>query len=994
MRTLQDILADLPFEDLPPAWQDHDLALFSPAKRLWDYQQEALQFALKALWKYYEDFRDFAEGEPGTANEERKERLWQWYRDNGLEEDLDIPLKKQKREVRALLEGYYPAEGGRIPYRHFINRMGFWMATGSGKSLVLIKLVEILWRLMRRGEIPPHPVLVLTARDDLLAQLKAHAEEFNKGRTDFHIHLADLKSYPDAQRSFLPIMGEHELTTFFYRADNLSDEQKERILDFHNYENGGRWYVLLDEAHKGDKEDSKRQHIYSIFSRNGFLFNFSATFADPRDVLTTVYNFNLSEFVRAGYGKHICILKQENRAFKDKEDYTGVEKQRVVLKALLMLAYVRKAQEGLPPGRPAYHRPLMLALVNSVNTKNADLKLFFRELERIGRGDVDAAVWKQAREELWAELEKGPEWLFENKRFSADQALFDSVTMDVLLRLVYNAPAPGEIEVMLRPPNRQEMAFKLKSAEQPFALIKIGDISNFLKEELEGYEVIEGYEDEGFFRRLNEEDSPINILMGSRTFYEGWDSNRPNVITYINIGTGTEAKKFILQSVGRGVRIEPFPGKRRRLFSLYNSHEVDEATFRDLREKAPILETLFIFGTNRKALHMVIEQLDQEKRREAEHELALQVNDEAVDGRLLLIPVYREARHTLLEAREPRKFEIAQDELEQLKQYVDYLADPRLLVTHHDAAPADIALLARCLEHPANYFNTQKNRRYGRIDILLPRLFAYFKVIPQQADDLKPLKDEINHFRHIKVFLKDITELQAKIQQVRLYRDPKEEQDALIKDLQEGRISPEEFKQRYEELAKQIPREVYEHNGEKLQIRHLARHYYLPVLLSENERIGWIQHVIRHDSEVKFLNHLEEYLKQQGNAFDKLNWWAFSKIDETLDNVYIPYYDPESNRIRRFFSDFIFWLQKEDQYAIVFVDPKGKQQTNYQYKVDGFQGLFQSESGLSRNFKYENFSVHVHLLLYTEDENQAPDGYRAYWFDSPQKIVQKILDMP
>jgi len=124
MPTLQDMLTDLPFADLPPAWQDHDLATFSADKRLWDYQQEALQYALKALWKYYEDFQDFAPGEPEAANEGRKERLWAWYRDNGLEANLDIPLKKQKRDVRALLEAYYSTEEDRIPYRHFINRMG------------------------------------------------------------------------------------------------------------------------------------------------------------------------------------------------------------------------------------------------------------------------------------------------------------------------------------------------------------------------------------------------------------------------------------------------------------------------------------------------------------------------------------------------------------------------------------------------------------------------------------------------------------------------------------------------------------------------------------------------------------------------------------------------------------------------------------------------------------------------------------------------------
>ena len=989
MRTLQHILTDFPFADLPPAWQDHDLVIFSSAKQLWDYQQEALQFALKALWKYYEDFRDFAPSESEAANEERKERLWQWYKDNGLDGDLDIPLQNQRRDVRAILEDYYPVEGNRIHYRHFINRMGFWMATGSGKSLVLIKLIEILWRLMCREEIPVHPILVLTARDDLLAQLKAHVEEFNAGHTGFHIYLEDLRAYPERQRMFLPLITEHELTVFFYRADNLSDEQKERIVDFRNYENHGRWYVLLDEAHKGDKEESKRQHIYSILSRNGFLFNFSATFTDLRDILTTVYNFNLSEFIRAGYGKHICILKQENRAFRDEEDYTGAEKQRVVLKALLMLAYARKAQETLPSRFSAYHRPLMLTLVNSVNTRDADLKLFFRELERIGHGDIEETVWQQAREELLAELTEGPEWIFESEQFLVNRGLFESITQKELLCLVYNAPAPGEIEVLLRPSNRQEMAFKLKSAAEPFALIKIGDISGWLKEELEGYEIIEGYEDEGFFQRLNEDVSPINILMGSRTFYEGWDSNRPNVITYINIGTGTEARKFILQSVGRGVRIEPLRGKRRRLLSLYNADEVDQMTFDTLKDHAPVLETLFIFGTNRNALQTVIQYLDQEKPRE--HEIELAVNKEAVDQRPLLIPVYRETDHTIFEEREPPKFEVAQEELDLLRKYVSYLDDPRLLVCQHSASPSDISILTRCLKEE-KFFNITNGRRYGRLDILLPRLFTHFKVVPQEVDGLKPLEDEIRHFRHVKVFLKDISELQAKVQQVQLYRNSKKEQDEMIKALKEGRISPEKFKQRYDELSRRSPREVFEHGGQKLQICHIARHYYLPVLLSDRERIDWIRHVIRHASEVKFINELEQYLEQPENDFTFLNWWAFSKIDESLDEVYIPYYDPQSNCIRRFLPDFIFWLHKGHDYAIVFVDPKGMQQTNYQNKVDSFRSLFCTESGLPRVFEHNGLTVRVRLLFYTEDANRAPIGYQQYWFDNPSKIARCLLD--
>jgi len=991
MRALQEIIDDLSFESLPAAWQDVDPSDFSRNKRLWDYQQEALQYALRALWKYYEDFRDYREGEPPEADEERKHKLWQWYRDNGLEESLDFRLEGLRRDIRRLLEGYYPAENGCIPYHHFINRMGFWMATGSGKSLVLIKLIQLLWHLMRRGEIPQCDILILTARDDLLEQLRTHIAEFNQGRTDFRIHLADLKAYPDVKRSSLPTVGEHEITVFFYRADNLSDEQKERIVDFHNYENRGHWYVLLDEAHKGDKEDSKRQHIYSVLSRHGFLFNFSATFTDPRDVLTTVYNFNLSEFVRAGYGKHICILRQENRAFRDREDYTGEEKQRIVLKTLLVLAWMRKAQESLLQGIPAYHRPLALVLVNSVNTRDADLKLFFRELERVGRGDVVTSVWEQARAELRQELAAGPEWLFEEKRFTPDLAMLDGITLEELRRLVFNALAPGEIEVLLRPSNRQEMAFKLKTAEQPFALIKIGDISGWLKEELEGYEVIEGYEDEGFFRRLNEEDSPINILMGSRAFYEGWDSNRPNVITYINIGTGTDAKKFILQSAGRGVRIEPVAGKRRRLLNLYNAGEIDQATFHPLGPAADLLETLFIFGTNRAALQTVIQQLDQEKRREAEHEIALDLNEEVATGRPLLIPVYREVGYTVIEARRPRKFEIAADELDLLQRYVGYLGDPRLLVVHHGATPAQIRQLQKCLANSSEYFNTHNGRRYGRIDLLLSRLFAYFQVVPQEVDGIKPLEGEIRHFRHIRVFLRDIRELEEKIRQVRAYRDLEAERDDLIEQFESRAIDRETFKRKYDEIRARPKEEIFEHQGTKLRIRYVARHYYVPVLLSETETIAFIRHIIRHPSEVRFLNALEKCVERSGNAFENLDWWAFSRIDEALDEVYIPYYDPNSNRVRQFKPDFVFWLQKGNRYAIVFVDPKGMQQTDYQYKVDGFRELFQREDGTPWVFEREGMRVQVHLLLCTEDANRAPRGYQEYWLDNPENIA-RVLD--
>jgi hypothetical protein len=49
--------------------------------------------------------------------------------------------------------------------------------------------------------------------------------------------------------------------------------------------------------------------------------------------------------------------------------------------------------KGTGSGGILYHRPLMLVLVNSVNTEDADLELFFRELEQIARQGIDKAPW-------------------------------------------------------------------------------------------------------------------------------------------------------------------------------------------------------------------------------------------------------------------------------------------------------------------------------------------------------------------------------------------------------------------------------------------------------------------------------------------------------------------------------------------------------------------------------------------------------------------------
>jgi len=990
---LQSMVNDLQWDALPFNWTAFCLETFSPNKRLWNYQQEALVNALKALWKYYEDFADYQAGEDLDANLQRKRRFFAWYQANGLHTDLDIGLDhRTNRTIANLLSEYYEAANGKVAYWHFINRMSFWMATGSGKTLVLVKLIQVLRDLIQWGEVPPYDILVLTHRDDLIEQLKAHVTEFNAAHSDLFIRLRELREYPAAKREHPSLFQDREITVFYYRSDNLSDEQKEKIIDFRNYDDRGRWYILLDEAHKGDKEDSKRQHIYSILSRNGFLFNFSATFTDSRDLVTTVSNFNLAEFIEAGYGKHIAILKQEIRAFRDKDDYTNEEKQRVVLKSLLMLAYARKFYEDIRSVGPdlnsrriypmeLYHRPLLLTLVNSVNTEDADLKLFFRELERIGKGDLSADIWEQAKAELWEELKDRPAFLFEEgKQIEVDAAAFQGLSHEDLLVSVYNASSPGEIEILVRPSNRQELAFKLKSADRPFALIKIGDISGWLKEELAGYEVNERFDDEGYFERLNADDSDINILMGSRSFYEGWDSNRPNVINFINIGTGTDAKKFILQSVGRGVRIEPLRDRRKRLLPLYNAKQVEADLFQALQAKVLPLETLFIFGTNRNALQTVIEQLDQEKSRESEQQLSLFLNAEA-QCHTLLIPTYRQADRPRVEEERLTKFEITADELRLLRRYAEYISDDRVLLALYETEPMKLRAFRHSLQVPDDCYK-YKGKPFKNIHLLVRRLLDYFSVLPEEFEQLKVLEDEIRHFKHVKVSLKDISELQGKVERVSNYPTHLKELRA-----QYGAIPPEEYDRRLRAIS---DREQFDSDGKKIVIRYVANHYYIPLILSESDKIDYIKHVIKTPSEVEFVNRLEEHVCRPDHKFKDFDWWLFSKLDESLDQVYIPYYNPARNDISHFKPDFIFWLQQGDNYFIVFIDPKGTEHTDYEHKIDGYKALFVSDGNGRRVFPHEGLKVRVFTFLYTDDVNELAEGYKEYWFDDIGKAMTSL----
>lgn len=985
---LESIAENLNYGDMPETWQVPEADRFSEQKTFYDYQRSALENAARALYSYYGQEHDWHAGEAHDANDQRKQYFASLYRnfDDPLaalilkkyESRADEAREKQNQVFR-ILSDFITSYGNFIPYYKLINRMCFWMATGSGKTLVMVKLIEYLHFLKRHGEIPPHHVLILAPSNHLIDQIGRTVDEFNRSN-GLHVDLLPLRQA--GKRAYQSRLG-GSARVYYHRSDNVSDVNKEALIDYRTYENGGRWYVFLDEAHKGSKEDSKRQAYYAVMAREGFLFNFSATFTDNEDVVTTVKKYNLEEFIKNGHGKNIYLNKVEYDAFRNREkEISHDERRKIVLKSLITLACVSRRVDKLRKAtgiQKLYHQPLMLTLVNSVNTKieseRNDLWAFFQTLREIAVGEIDQKIFEQSKEDLLHEWEN-MQPLFEEHDKQTDRAdhapLVEALEVAGLREAIFHSQERGALQI-IRSSSDKELALQIKNADAPFALIRIGNTSKWRNQLLAGYEETTTLKEQSFFKDL--EQSSITILMGSRSFFESWDSNRPNVINFINIGM-KDAKKFVVQSIGRGVRIEPLENQRRRFSYLPGSPE--KSMIQPYCSMVQLPETLFLFATNRCAIESVLEGLEGLEAMRGSAFTRLEGFEKAPIPKIgrqnmpLLIPRYREDTRQLCAV----PFSMSDQTFQKLKNWLASTSDS-VFAVRDGLTTSQIAALRDTAKQKGNKLKVKSEKTYASLPFLHSRLLSHFSQTAMASGGVRKLEEEdIVHFSQICVHSQHAVELQEKISMVK--QGKTEDVQELAGLFSEGRITREEFDERY--TGKD------EDDFNDLKIKKIVGHYYLPVVPG-NRKASYIQHIIKVDSEVKFLNALEGWTSDNEVPWDA---WMFSKIDESLDNVYVPYFDEQGNRYRRFLPDFVFWMCKGNNYQIVFVDPKGTAHTSSYYKIDGYKRLFEQNQGHASTRKFSHgkrWKVSVKLLMFNS-KTRPPREYERYWCDDPRHIFQ------
>ncbi|GAA7248112.1 DEAD/DEAH box helicase family protein [Helicobacter pylori] len=922
-----------------------DFKSFDNNKELLDYQQQALINAFRMLVAYFRDFK------------ENKKEFYAFYQEHYSFANCDFTNKK----LNPLLKSHFKVENRCVSFENFINRLAFYMATGSGKTIVIIKLVELLSVAMGMGLIPKKNIMFFSANENLIKQFEKEIEKYNRGK-DFpkQIDFKNLKSitHRDFHRapkdSFIK-----QITLFYYRADLMNDEEsKENLLNYKDYWDNGENYVILDEAHKGNKSESKRQAIFSLLSLKGFLFNFSATFTEESDLITSVYNLSVGEWVKLGYGKESVLLKKNNlNAFKDLKDLNDLndrEKEIALLKALLLLGMQKRYKtEGY------FYDPLMLVFTHSVNVKNSDAEIFFKTLARVIEND-DGNDFIKAKEDLLEEL-KDLEFLFSaNKDKDYKVKVFKeglkSMDFKGLKEEVFYA-SNGHIEVIINPKNNQEIAFKLNTSDKVFCLIRIGDITEWICEKLKSVKVVSknlSFKEESYFSQIDK--SSINILVGSRTFETGWDSTRPSVILFLNIGLDDDAKKLVKQSFGRGVRIESVKNQRQRLAYL----DIDEAIKKDLKPNAAMLETLFVIPTNHASLEAILKiQKESENRGENRGSWREIKLEKTPIKHALFVPCYRKEPTSILKLPENASFKMSEKNFKDLKEYFNLMSEKHFILKHEIYDPKDYAMLKDMIQKA--HFKKVSTWHYKDLDYMISEIKG--KLYPNQKvpkDEFNALDNEkIVHFKRIKVKAGKKEELIKTIQEVKEHA-PLDKETLRIK-IAQGEIDPYDAEKHKQDKTFKV---------DGAELLKLKEYYYTPLIKAKD--CDWLKHVVKVKSEIDFLQELQDQ-ETTKTLQENYDFWAFSKIDEHLDNLFIPYIDGAAER--RFFPDFIFWLQKSDTQIICFIDTKGITYADYEHKADAYK-LFKDKIFNPENDP--NFKIKVVLKFYG-DKDRVGDNYRDYW---------------
>ena len=473
-----------------------------------------------------------------------------------------------------------------------LQKLAFWMATGSGKTLLLHLNYRQFRHYNSKYGLPPlDNILLITPNEGLSQQ---HIEEL------YASSIPAARFDPTAAGGMLFNAGTVQVT----EITKLVDEKQGGGIRVPVETFEGNNLIFVDEGHKGASGNAWRS-LRDDLGETGFTFEYSATFgqalaAANNDALIIEYgkaiafDYSYRHFYNDGYGKDFRILNLQRENTADDTD--------LLLLANLLSFYEQQlvfadAGDRLRPYN--LERPLWAFVGGSVNA-------VYQE-----SGNPRSDILAVARFLHWTLSQ--PAWATNGiKRILSGQSgLRDAAGQDIfadrfdylrargqdaaevyadIIRRIMHADGSGGLRLCRLQGNADELGLKVAGSDDYFGVIYIGDTSKFIRlveQDNSGIEI----EDDAFagslFDRINEtgdDTPPVQILIGAKKFMEGWNSWRVSTMGLLNIGRNEGSQ--IIQLFGRGVRLRGRQQSLKRSAATHGPHP----------NYIALLETLNIFA--------------------------------------------------------------------------------------------------------------------------------------------------------------------------------------------------------------------------------------------------------------------------------------------------------------------------------------------------------------------------------------------------------------
>ena len=482
-----------------------------------------------------------------------------------------------------------------------LNKIAFWQATGSGKTLIMhVNVLQYRHYLEKAGKHSDlNRIILLTPNEGLSAQ---HRDEFVFSGLDAEIFNKDGQSL-FAGRS-IEIIDIHK----------LKEQGKEKTVSVDAFEDNN--LVLVDEGHRGaggEEWMDKRNRL----CENGFSFEYSATFgqamkaAGRKEMLQQyakciLFDYSYRYFYSDGYGKEYSIL---NLAEEQHEEQRQLYLTACILAFYQQLKVYDVKKRELAPFN--VEEPLWVFVGSKVNAVRSergakvsdviDILLFIKQflnnsIEAVDFIDRLMNGTSQLNDTYGHDLFAG--------RFDfliAEHMSVNAIYDDILKRVFNSAVSGAQMHVDNLKGVQGEIGLRLGDGEY-FGVINVGDdreLANLCAEN--GFNVSDKDFSESLFKALASPDSPVKILIGSKKFTEGWNSWRVSTMGLMNVGRSEGSE--IIQLFGRGVRLKGYNECLKRS-AFAHAPQVPK--------NIGIVETLNVFGVRADYMKQFREYLEEE----------------------------------------------------------------------------------------------------------------------------------------------------------------------------------------------------------------------------------------------------------------------------------------------------------------------------------------------------------------------------------------------